>query len=157
MLEKTTERYEYARNVYKKTGADAGAAIEKLKDIPISIHCWQGDDVTGFENAGGPTGGIAATGNYPGKARNADELMADLDFALKLIPGKHRINLHATYAAVTGGEKIERDKVRPDQFEKWVAFAKERGLGLDMNATYFSHEMADDGLTLSMQCSNAAA
>jgi len=123
--------------------------VGKLAAIPISIHCWQGDDVMGFENAQGLSGGIAATGNYPGRARNAAELMSDLDFALKLIPGKHRINLHATYAIPDGGEIVERDKVRPEHFAKWVGFAKERGLGIDFNPTYFSHAMADDGLTLS--------
>ena len=102
----------------------------------------------GFENSEALSGGIAATGNYPGKARDADELMRDLDFALRLIPGKHRINLHAMYAIPRGDEIIERDVVRPDQFDGWIAFAKERGLGIDFNATYFSHAMAADGLTL---------
>ena len=143
-----TERFESAKELYKSIGVDVDAAIKKLRDVKISIHCWQGDDVNGFENSGELSGGIAATGNYPGKARNADELMNDIDEALKVIPGKHKINLHAIYA-VTNGEKVERSDLKPEHFAKWVQFAKERGLGLDFNPTLFSHPMAADGLTLS--------
>lgn len=143
-----TERFESAKELYKSIGVDVDAAIKKLRDVKISIHCWQGDDVNGFENSGELSGGIAATGNYPGKARNVDELMNDIDEALKVIPGKHKINLHAIYA-VTNGEKVERSDLKPEHFVKWVQFAKERGLGLDFNPTLFSHPMAADGLTLS--------
>ncbi|MBQ3083991.1 MAG: L-rhamnose isomerase [Clostridia bacterium] len=143
------ERYQSASAQYKKVGIDTDRALEILKNIPVSIHCWQGDDVTGFENAGGElTGGIQTTGNYPGKARTPEELMADLDVALKLIPGKKKINLHASYA-IFDGEPVDRDALEPKHFAKWVEFAKERGLGLDFNPTYFSHPKAADGLTLS--------
>ncbi len=143
------ERYSSAKLQYQALGVDTDKAMEILKDVPISIHCWQGDDVIGFENIdGGLTGGIQTTGNYPGKARTPEELMADLDVALKLIPGKKRINLHACYA-IFEGEKVDRDQLEPKHFAKWVEFAKERGLGLDFNPTYFSHPKAADGLTLS--------
>ncbi len=143
------ERYQSASAQYQKIGVDTEKALEILKNIPISIHCWQGDDVTGFENMGGElTGGIQATGNYPGKARNPEELMADLDVALKLIPGKKKINLHACYA-IFDGAPVDRDALEPKHFAKWVEFAKARGLGLDFNPTYFSHPKAADGLTLS--------
>ncbi|MDF2611977.1 MAG: L-rhamnose isomerase, partial [Lachnospiraceae bacterium] len=113
------------------------------------MHCWQGDDVTGFEGAGELTGGIQATGNYPGKARNPGELMTDIDKALTLIPGKHRINLHASYAIFEEGEQADRDQLEPKHFAKWIEFAKERDLGIDFNPTFFSHPKADSGLTLS--------
>lgn len=135
--------------LYKKYGVDAKKAIEKLQEIPISIHCWQGDDVGGFENDSAElSGGIQTTGNYPGKARTPEELMADFDKASSLIPGKKRINLHASYAIFENGEKVDRDKLEPKHFAKWVEFAKQRGLGIDFNPTYFSHPLADDGLTL---------
>lgn len=140
-------RYPDARKYYTRIGIDTDSAIERLKNIPISIHCWQGDDVGGFEGQSELSGGIAATGNYPGKARNADELMADLDLALCLIPGKKRINLHASYAITD--EQVDRDKLQPHHFAKWVDFAKECGLGLDFNPTFFSHPKAADSLTLS--------
>jgi L-rhamnose isomerase len=142
------QRFSGAKEIYQSAGIDVDEALKKLSKIKISIHCWQGDDVIGFENQSGLSGGIAATGNYMGKARNAQELMGDLDFALSLIPGKHKINLHAIYA-ITDGEKVERDKLKPEHFKKWVDFAKERGLGLDFNPTLFSHPKAADGLTLS--------
>lgn len=144
----TKERYLEAKKAYEEIGVDTDAAIEKLSKVKISIHCWQGDDVTGFESFGGASGGIAATGNYPGRARTPEELMSDMDKALSLIPGKHKINLHAIYA-VTNGEKVERSELKPEHFAKWVEFAKERGLGLDFNPTLFSHPMVKDGLTLS--------
>lgn len=140
-------RYEFAKQKYARLGVDTEAALKKLASTRISIHCWQGDDVSGFEGAGELSGGIAATGNYPGKAQNAEQLMADIDEMLALIPGKHKINLHAIYAITD--EKVERDRLEPKHFEKWVEFAKERGLGLDINPTLFSHPLAASGLTLS--------
>ena len=145
----TQERYESAKEIYKKIGIDTDEALKKLQSIPISMHCWQGDDVGGFEGEGELSGGIQATGNYPGKARNPEELMADIDRALSLIPGKHRINLHASYAIFEDGEKVDRDKLEPKHFKRWVEFAKSRGLGLDFNPTYFAHPKAASGLTLS--------
>lgn len=138
----TEERYRSAREVYKNIGVDTDEAIWKLKQIPISMHCWQGDDVGGFEGDAALSGGIQATGNYPGKARNPQELMADIDKALSLIPGTHRINLHASYAISAEGEHPDRNELEPKHFEKWVEFAKERNLGLDFNPTYFSHPKA---------------
>ncbi len=142
------ERYEFAKELYAQVGVDTDAAIKALTEVKISIHCWQGDDVGGFENSGTLSGGIAATGNYPGKARNAKELMADLDLMLSLIPGKHKINIHAMYA-ITDGKQVSRDKLEPKHFAKWVEYAKSRGLGLDINPTLFSHPLASSGLTLS--------
>lgn len=144
------ERYESAKEMYQAIGVDTDAAIAALKQIPISMHCWQGDDVTGFENAGPLSGGIQATGDYPGKARGPAELMADIDKTLSLIPGRHRINLHASYAIFEDGEFADRDQLEPKHFKKWVEFAKERGLGLDFNPTYFSHPRAADA-TLSSE------
>jgi L-rhamnose isomerase len=143
------QRYQYAKEAYQKLGVDTDQALEKLANIAISMHCWQGDDLCGFENADGPTGGIAATGNYPGKPRTAEEMMQDIRTAFSLIPGKHRLNMHAVYAIGEPGEKIERNKIEPRHFKPWVDFAKELGIGLDFNSTFFSHPMADDGLTLS--------
>ena len=134
-------RYEQAKEIYREIGVDTDAALKALKEIPVSIHCWQGDDVGGFEGAASLSGGIQATGNYPGKARNPQELMADIDKALSLIPGCHRINLHASYAIFDGGF-VDRDKLEPKHFAKWVEFAKARGLGLDFNPTYFAHPKA---------------
>ncbi|MBS4207835.1 L-rhamnose isomerase [Bacillus sp. FJAT-50079] len=143
------ESYQYAKQVYEKWGINVDEVLETLKRVPISIHCWQGDDITGFEvNASELSGGIDVTGNYPGKARNPEELRQDLEKALSLIPGQHRINLHAIYAE-TNGEVVERDKLEPKHFEHWVKWAKEHGLGLDFNPTLFSHPKAEDGLTLS--------
>lgn len=144
------ERYLSAKEIYAKIGVDTDEAIKKLSNIPISMHCWQGDDVSGFENVGVLSGGIQATGNYPGKARNPEELMMDIDKALSLIPGKHKINLHASYAIMEDGEFVDRDQLQPKHFAKWVAFAKERGLGIDFNPTFFSHPKAADA-TLSSE------
>lgn len=144
------ERYEAAREVYKAIGVDTDAALEALKAIPVSMHCWQGDDVIGFDGAGSLSGGIQTTGNYPGRARNPEELMADMDKALSLIPGKHRINLHASYAIFADGEWVDRDQLKPEHFAKWVEYAKERGLGIDFNPTLFSHAKAENG-TLSSE------
>ncbi len=141
--------YENAKQVYAAYGIDTDAAIEKALATPISLHCWQGDDVKGFEGAGTLDGGIQATGNYPGAARNPEELMADLDKALSLMPGAMRINLHANYAIFNENNRADRDALLPEHFEKWVEFAIERGLGLDFNPTFFSHPMVKDGLTLS--------
>lgn len=143
------ERYEVAKEMYAGLGVDTDQALEILKNIPISMHCWQGDDVTGFDHDGPLTGGIQATGDYPGKARTPDELMADIDKVLSLVPGKHKLNLHANYAIFEEGEFADRDKLEPKHFRKWVEFAKKRGLGLDFNPTYFSHDKVKDGLTLS--------
>jgi L-rhamnose isomerase len=143
------ENFELAKQAYAKWGVNVDEVIEKLKSVPISIHCWQGDDVAGFEvNQNELSGGIDVTGNYPGKATTPEELRSDLDKALSLIPGKHRVNLHAIYAE-TNGEVVERDQLEPKHFENWVNWAKERGLGLDYNPTLFSHPKAGDGLTLS--------
>ena len=140
-------RYESAKELYAGLGVDPDEAIRKLGNVKISMHCWQGDDVLGFENAGALTGGIAATGNYPGRARNFQELTSDIDEALKLIPGRHKLNLHASYAVTD--RKVDRDALTPSDFKAWVDFAKERGLGLDFNPTFFSHPKAADSLTLS--------
>ena len=145
----SNERYAQAAGMYKKLGVDTEAAIAALQSLSISMHCWQGDDINGFDNDGALSGGIQTTGNYPGKARNPQELMADIDKALSLIPGKHRINLHANYAIFAPGEFADRDKLEPKHFAPWVDYAKQRGLGLYFNPTFFSHPMADSGLTLS--------
>ena len=142
-------RYESAKEIYAKLGVDTDAAIAKCKEIPVSLHCWQGDDVTGFDHDGPLTGGIQTTGNYPGKARTPEELLADMDKAMSLMPGKKKINVHACYAIFEDGEFVDRDKLEPKHFQKWVDFAKERGMGLDFNPTFFSHPMVKDGLTLS--------
>jgi len=140
--------YEIAKQSYAELGVDTDSAMEKLKKIAISLHCWQGDDVGGFESSGGLSdGGIQATGNYPGKARTADQLRADLDVALDMIPGTHRLNLHAIYAE-TGGKKVERDKLAPEHFTNWIDWAKAKKMGMDFNPTYFSHPKAADGFTL---------
>jgi L-rhamnose isomerase len=143
------ENYELAKQAYAKWGVDVDEVLETLKNVPISIHCWQGDDIGGFEvNQNDLSGGISVTGNYPGKASTPEQLRADLEKALSLIPGKHRVNLHAIYAE-TNGEAVERDQLEPKHFENWLQWAKDNGLGLDFNPTLFSHPKADDGLTLS--------
>ena len=143
------DRYESAKQIYAKLGIDTDAVIAKLKNIPVSVHCWQGDDVTGFDHDGPLTGGIQTTGNYPGKARTPDELMADMDKAMSLCPGKKKINVHACYAIFEKGEFVDRDKLEPKHFKKWVDFAKARGMGIDFNPTFFSHPMVKNGLSLS--------
>ena len=139
--------YEHAKETYAKIGIDTEEVLKKLAELPISIHCWQGDDVVGFENTGSLSGGIMATGNYPGKAGTPQELMADIEEVLSLLPGKYKINLHAIYAITDG--TVDRDKLEPKHFEKWVEFAKKNGLGLDINPTLFSHPLAANSLTLS--------
>ena len=141
--------YETAKARYAALGVDVEEALRKLADKAISIHCWQGDDVGGFESSGEAlSGGIQATGNYPGKARTPQELMADFEQAIRLIPGKKRINLHASYA-ITGGEKVDRDALEGRHFDAWIDFARKNGLGIDFNPTFFSHPLAADTLTLS--------
>lgn len=143
------ERFKLAKEQYEEWGIDVEEALEKVKQVPISIHCWQGDDIAGFEvDQQELSGGIDVTGDYPGKATNPEELRKDIEKALSLIPGKHRINLHAIYAE-TNGEKVERNELKPEHFQNWIDWAKERGLGLDFNPTLFSHPKAADGLTLS--------
>ena len=143
------ERYQAAKEMYAAIGVDTDAAIAKLKTIPVSLHCWQGDDVTGFDHDGPLTGGIQTTGNYPGKARTPEELMADIDMVIKCTPGLKKLNLHASYAIFEDGEFVDRDKIEPKHFAKWGAFAKERNMGIDFNPTFFSHPNVKDGLTLS--------
>lgn len=141
--------YQIAKELYAQWDIDVDRILEEIKDISISIHCWQGDDVSGFENPDGQlTGGIQATGNYPGKARTPEELRADLERALLLLPGRHRLNLHANYLE-TDGKKVDRNEIEPEHYKEWVDWAKETKIGLDFNPTLFSHPLADDGFTLS--------
>ena len=142
--------YKYAKERYAKYGIDTEAAMETLSKIPVALHCWQGDDVRGFDTDPSKplTGGIQTTGNYPGRARTPEELMADIDEVLKLCPGMKKMNLHASYAIFENGEWADRDALEPKHFKKWVDFCKERGLGCDFNPTFFSHPMCDP-LTLS--------
>ena len=142
-----SNRYQEAKERYAKLGIDTEEAIRRLQNVSLSMHCWQGDDVRGFEDAE-LTGGIQATGNYPGRARTPEELMADIDEALRLIPGTHRINLHASYA-LTGGKHVPKSELLPEHFAGWVEFARQRGLGLDFNPTLFFDDMVVDNLTLS--------
>jgi L-rhamnose isomerase len=140
--------YSLARERYHAVGVDCDQAVQRLAAVPISLHCWQGDDVGGFENTDQDIGGgLAVTGRYPGRARTPDELRSDLEQALALIPGRHRVNLHASYAE-TGGKRVERNELLPSHFQTWIEWAKGRGLGLDFNPTYFAHEHAADGFTL---------
>ncbi len=132
------ETFAFAKKEYERLGIDVDKAIEKLKSVSISVHCWQGDDIGGFEvNKSDLSGGIEVTGNYPGKARTPEELRADLEKALSFIPGKHRVNLHAIYAE-TDGEVVDRDQLKPEHFEKWVQWAKKHNLGLDFNPPLYS-------------------
>lgn len=150
MNEKTREQaYEVAKAQYAALGVNAEKAIETLNSVPISIHCWQADDVSGFENPSGElTGGIQTTGNYPGKARNIDELKADLEKVLTLVPGKHRISLHATYGDF-GNTFVDRDQIEPKHFQSWIDWAKKHDVKLDFNSTFFSHPKSSSGYTLS--------
>jgi len=148
MSEKTVEAmYNAALSFYNEKGVDVAAALERIKTIPISMHCWQGDDVGGFEDAGSLDGGLVATGNYPGKARNGDELRSDMDKVFSLVPGKHRVNLHAIYAE-TDGKKVDRNELGVEHFKRWIDWGKARGIGFDFNPSYFSHPKAASGLTL---------
>jgi L-rhamnose isomerase len=149
MADRIEKGYELAKESYASIGVDTDKAIEKLKGIPISLHCWQGDDVCGFETTEGlSSGGIMATGNYPGRARNIGELRSDYEKALSLIPGKHRVNLHAIYLD-DGGKPVDRNKIGPEHFQSWIDWAREHGVGVDFNGTFFAHPMADSGFTLS--------
>lgn len=144
-------RYLQAKEIYAKLGVDTDKAIQTLKSVPVALHCWQGDDVRGFDQkVDSLSGGIQTTGNYPGRARTPEELMADIDVVLKLCPGTKKLNLHACYAIFDdeNGGWVDRDKIEPKHFKKWVDFCKERGLGCDFNPTFFSHPMCDP-LTLS--------
>ncbi len=141
-------RYEEAKNIYASLGVNTEEALNKLSEVTVSVHCWQGDDVIGFDSKEALSGGIQTTGNYPGKARTPEELMADIDKAFSLMPGKKKLNLHASYA-IFDGDYADRDALKPKHFAKWVAFAKERGMGIDFNPTFFSHPMVKDNLTLS--------
>ena len=149
ILEKTMKSYELAREKYAEIGVDVEKALKKLAQIPVSLHCWQGDDIAGFENQNGELGGgLAVTGNHPGKARTPDELRADASQALKLIPGRHRFNLHAIYAE-TDGKSVPRDEITTEHFAKWIEWAKSENLhGLDFNPSFFAHPLASDGFTL---------
>ena len=143
-----TERYESAKELYRGLGIDTDQVIRRLKEIPVSLHCWQGDDVKGFDQDGPLTGGIQATGNYPGRARTPEELMEDMEMAMSLMPGKKKLNLHASYAVFENGEYADRDQLEPKHFAKWVEFAKKHHMGIDFNPTFFSHAKVKDGLTL---------
>ena len=142
-------RYDTAKEIYKALGVDTDKALETLKDVTVSVHCWQGDDVGGFDNKETLSGGIQTTGNYLGKANTPEELMQDLDKAFSLMPGKKKLNVHACYAIAGDGEKIERDKLEPRHFKAWVDYAKSRNIGIDFNPTFFAHPMVKDNLTLS--------
>ncbi len=141
--------YQMAKERYAALGVDTERAMSVLHAVPVALHCWQGDDVTGFDHDGPLSGGIMTTGNYPGKARTPQELMDDMALAMKLCPGTKKLNLHASYAIFAPGEFVDRDKLEPKHFAPWVAFAKKHGLGIDFNPTFFSHPMVKDGLTLS--------
>lgn len=146
---KIKDNYDRAKEVYAEWGVNTDQVLIELEEVAISLHCWQGDDVGGFESASDElTGGIQVTGNYLGKANTASELRQDLEKALSLIPGKHRVNLHAIYAE-TEGEKVDRNQLEPKHFKNWVDWAKQQGVGLDFNPTFFSHPKSDDGFTLS--------
>jgi L-rhamnose isomerase len=149
MTARIESAYAVAKERFAEAGVDTDEALRRLADVPISLHCWQGDDVGGFEKFGTALGGgLAATGNYPGKARTPDELRSDAARALALIPGTHRFNLHAFYGEF-GGKLVDRDEIGPEHFSGWIDWAKSLGIGLDFNPTYFSHPKADDNITLS--------
>ena len=142
--------YRHARRAYADFGVDTEAALRRARSVPISLHCWQADDVRGLETPreGLAGGGIMATGGHPGRARNGDEMRADLDVVLGLLPGRQRLNLHAFYAE-TGSKAVDRDQLRPEHFARWLSWAKSRRVGLDFNPTYFAHPLANSGFTLS--------
>ena len=141
--------YTLAKERYAALGVDTEGVLNTLKDVTVSVHCWQGDDVVGFDAKEALSGGIQTTGNYPGKATTPEQLMADFDEVLRLTPGKKKLNLHASYAIFEDGEFADRDAIQPKHFSRWVAYANARGLGIDFNPTFFSHSMVKDGLTLS--------
>lgn len=141
--------YSEAKAKYAALGINTEKAMEALGKTPVSVHCWQGDDVSGFDSDKALSGGIQTTGNYPGKARTPDELKADIDKAFSLVPGKKKLNLHASYAVFNDGKFVDRNEICPEHFAYWVNFAKERNIGIDFNPTFFSHPMVKDNLTLS--------
>ena len=146
--ERIEKAFALAKEQYSESGVDVDTALNTLAQIPISLHCWQGDDVGGFEGSGDELGGgLAVTGNYPGKARTPDELRSDFEMALSLLPGRHRMNLHASYAE-TGGVAVDRNELEPAHFQTWIDWARAQNIGIDFNPTYFSHPKADDGFTL---------
>jgi L-rhamnose isomerase len=148
MSKRIEQAYRIAKDRYAEAGVDTEKALRALRGVAVSLHCWQGDDVGGFERAGEELGGgLAVTGNYPGKARTPEELRADLDMVLSLLPGRHRLNLHAFYLE-TGGRKVDRNEIGVGHFRNWIAWAKSRGIGMDFNPTCFSHPKAADGFTL---------
>lgn len=140
--------FEASKEIHASLGVDVEAALETLASTPISLHCWQGDDVRGFEGGGDPGGGLAVTGNYPGRARTIKELRQDLDQVYSMLPGRHRLNLHAIYGDFEG-QKVDRDALGPEHYQSWVEWCRERRLGLDFNPSCFGHPMAETGLTLS--------
>jgi L-rhamnose isomerase len=141
-------RYKLVTEQYAALGVNTDQAMQRLRNVAISMHCWQGDDVGGFESSGELGAGLAVTGNYPGKARTPQELRADLEMAFSLIPGKHRLNLHSLYGEHKGGKIVDRDKLGPEQFTGWVDWAKSAKIGMDFNPSFFSHPRASDGFTL---------
>ena len=141
--------YSEAKAKYAALGINTEKAMEALGKTPVSVHCWQGDDVSGFDSDKALSGGIQTTGNYPGKARTPDELKTDIDKAFSRVPGKKKLNLHASYAVFNDGKFVDRNEIRPEHFAYWVNFAKERNIGIDFNPTFFSHPMVKDNLTLS--------
>src|SRR5262245_31221337 len=146
---RVAQTYQLAKDAYAELGVEVGAALTAIAAVPISLHCWQGDDVVGFENAGvGLGGGLAATGNYPGRARTAEELRQDARRAFSLIPGRHRFSLHASYGEFAG-RHVDRDAIGPEHFSGWIDWARTLGIGLDFNPTFFSHPKAADNFTLS--------
>lgn len=144
----TQDRYNEAKKIFAESGVDTDAAIEALKKVPVSLHCWQGDDVIGFDHEGPLTGGIQTTGDYPGRARTPEQLMQDMEQVISLTPGRKKLNLHACYAIFEPGQAVDRDALRPEHFARWVEFAKKHNMGLDFNPTFFSHNKVKDGLTL---------
>ncbi len=152
MTDNINSAYGWAKERYAILGVDTDKALDELNSIPVSINCWQGDDVAGFEGLteGVSDGGILSTGSYPGRAANGDELRQDIDMALKLIPGAHKLNLHAMYAE-TDGAKVDRDELQLCHFSRWIEYAKSRGIGLDFNPTFFSHEKSKSGFTLASE------
>lgn len=148
MSDSVRQRFETSADTYRHWGVDVRKAMDKLRELPLSIHCWQGDDVGGFDGAGQLTGGIVATGNYPGRARNGDELRADIDQAFALIPGRKKLNLHAMYAEFEN-KRVDRDQIGIEHFAKWLDWARQNKVGLDFNPSLFSHEMFRDNMSLS--------
>ena len=140
--------YSEAEKIYRALGVDVDAAFRRVAEIPVSLHCWQGDDVAGFENSGSLDGGLAVTGNYPGRARTPGELRADIDKVLSLVPGTKRLNIHAIYAEFDG-KKVDRNELTVDNFKNWMDWSKANNVALDFNPTFFAHPMAADGFTLS--------